>query len=84
MGFKPMIKVFGDSEYYPNGLVFTTAEDAMAWAEGLLQRWTQAEHFRIDEVSDWPNSRLVDGQLFDVTTVVINPIGNATTKHQEH
>ena len=83
MGFKPMVKVFGDPAYYPNGLVFTTAEDAKTWAEGLLQRWMQAEAFRIDEVEAQPNTRLIDGRLFDISTLVINPISNTTTKLQE-
>lgn len=84
MGFKPMIKVFGDPAYYPNALVFSTAEDAKTWAEGLLQRWMQAEAFRVDEVDDKPNSRLIEGRRFDVSALVLNPISNTTPKSQEN
>ena len=69
MGFKPMIKTFNDPGYYPNGLVFTTPEDAEAWAKDLLGRWMMAETYRIDEVDLPPNSKIIDGRLFDLTQI---------------
>lgn len=69
MSFKPMIKVFGDPAYYPNGLAFTTAEDAEVWAKDLLLRWTQAEAYRVDESNEKANSRIFDGRLFDVSNI---------------
>lgn len=63
MGFKPMIQTVNDPKFYPNALVFTTPEEAEAWAKDLFGRWYLMADYRVDEVAEQPTHTFIDGVL---------------------
>ena len=66
MAWKPEIKVFGDPQWYQNGLVFETEEEAFFSAQALRRRWTLAENYRAVEV-DKPINYRFDPEFGDVS-----------------
>jgi len=66
MSFKPEVKVFGETPFHRNGLVFETYEEALNNARDLRNRWILVEDYRAVEVDEPVNYKWVDGKLLPV------------------
>ena len=69
--FKPTVKVFGESKFHTNSLVFATIEEAEASARDLHHRWMLVVEHGTEETSD-PVNACLDLKTRDL---IMLPIG---------
>lgn len=57
MSYKIEVKVYGDDEFYPNGIRLATEEEAKAYGSNKVGTWSLAEKYRVAESADPVNYR---------------------------
>lgn len=63
MGFRPMVKVYGEEKLCGNALVFETEQEVLDYGVDLISRWTLAEQVLVEPTEEPVNYVFKDGRL---------------------